>query len=73
VTPQKKPPSEEAVSALEERAALLEKERDEYLADLKRIAADFENYRKRSGGGGGEGGGGGGGGGGLGGGGGGGV
>jgi molecular chaperone GrpE len=32
---------------LEERAALLEKERDEYLADLQRVAADFENYRKR--------------------------
>jgi molecular chaperone GrpE len=32
---------------LEERAAQLEKERDEYLADLQRVAADFENYRKR--------------------------
>jgi molecular chaperone GrpE len=32
---------------LEERIALLEKERDEYLADLQRVAADFENYRKR--------------------------
>jgi len=32
---------------LEERAARLEKERDEYLADLQRVAADFENYRKR--------------------------
>jgi molecular chaperone GrpE len=38
---------EEMVSFLEERAALLEKERDEYLNDLKRVAADFENYRKR--------------------------
>jgi len=38
---------EENVSILEERAALLEKERDEYLNDLKRVAADFENYRKR--------------------------
>ena len=38
---------EEKVSILEERAALLEKERDEYLNDLKRVAADFENYRKR--------------------------
>jgi molecular chaperone GrpE len=37
----------ELVSSLEERAALLEKERDEYLNDLKRVAADFENYRKR--------------------------
>jgi molecular chaperone GrpE len=32
---------------LEERAALLEKERHEYLVDLQRVAADFENYRKR--------------------------
>jgi molecular chaperone GrpE len=32
---------------LEERATRLEKERDEYLADLQRVAADFENYRKR--------------------------
>src|SRR5207249_3935853 len=38
---------EEKVSSLEERAALLEKERDEHLNDLKRVAADFENYRKR--------------------------
>jgi molecular chaperone GrpE len=38
---------EERVSTLEERTALLEKERDEYLNDLKRVAADFENYRKR--------------------------
>jgi molecular chaperone GrpE len=38
---------EEVVSSLAERAALLEKERDEYLNDLKRVAADFENYRKR--------------------------
>ena len=35
------------IDELEERAALLEKERDEYLADLQRVAADFENYRKR--------------------------
>jgi len=32
---------------LEERMALLEQERDGYLDDLKRVAADFENYRKR--------------------------
>jgi len=38
---------EEQVSSLEERAALLEKERDEHLDDLKRVAAEFENYRKR--------------------------
>jgi molecular chaperone GrpE len=33
--------------ALEERVAALEAERDERLDDLKRLAADFENYRKR--------------------------
>ncbi len=33
---------------LEERLAALEAERDEYLNDLKRVAADFENYRKRA-------------------------
>jgi molecular chaperone GrpE len=38
---------EKQVSALEERAALLEKERDDYLNDLQRVAAEFENYRKR--------------------------
>src|SRR5215218_7826435 len=38
---------EEQVSSLEERAALLQKERDEHLDDLKRVAAEFENYRKR--------------------------
>jgi molecular chaperone GrpE len=32
---------------LEERIAALEAERDERLDDLKRVAADFENYRKR--------------------------
>jgi molecular chaperone GrpE len=38
---------EEQVSSLEERAALLEKERDEHLDHLKRVAAEFDNYRKR--------------------------
>ncbi len=38
---------ERHLEELEERIALLEKERDEYLADLQRVAADFENYRKR--------------------------
>src|ERR671922_2097160 len=32
---------------LEEQLAALEAERDEHLNDLKRVAADFENYRKR--------------------------
>jgi molecular chaperone GrpE len=36
------------VNELEERLAALEAERDEYLNDLKRVAADFENYRKRA-------------------------
>lgn len=31
----------------EEQLAALEAERDEYLNDLKRVAAEFENYRKR--------------------------
>jgi molecular chaperone GrpE len=38
---------EQQVSSLEERAALLEKERDERTDDLKRVAAEFDNYRKR--------------------------
>jgi molecular chaperone GrpE len=38
---------EQQVSSLEERAALLEKERDEHLDHLKRVAAEFDNYRKR--------------------------
>src|SRR4051794_15470372 len=32
---------------LEERLAEVERERDSHLNDLKRVAADFENYRKR--------------------------
>src|SRR3954468_4516671 len=36
-----------AQSELEEQLAALEAERDEHLNDLKRVAADFENYRKR--------------------------
>jgi molecular chaperone GrpE len=31
----------------EDQVAALEAERDEYLNDLKRVAAEFENYRKR--------------------------
>ena len=37
-----------AEATLEEQLAALEAERDEYLNDLKRVAADFENYRKRA-------------------------
>jgi molecular chaperone GrpE len=33
---------------LEERAARAESERDEHVSDLKRLAADFDNYRKRA-------------------------
>src|SRR6266545_4849637 len=32
---------------LEQRIAELEAERDEHLASLQRVAADFDNYRKR--------------------------
>jgi molecular chaperone GrpE len=35
-------------NGLEEKLAALEAERDEYLNDLKRVAAVFENYRKRA-------------------------
>ena len=34
-------------TAVDERIAALEAERDEHLNDLKRVAAEFENYRKR--------------------------
>ena len=40
-------PPAPSVPALEERVAKAEAERDEHLNDLKRVAADFENYRKR--------------------------
>jgi molecular chaperone GrpE len=36
------------VSDLEERIAALEAERDEHLNHLRRVAADFDNYRKRA-------------------------
>jgi molecular chaperone GrpE len=38
----------ERLERLEGRLAEVEAERDEYLADLKRVAAEFENYRKRA-------------------------
>jgi molecular chaperone GrpE len=42
-------PSENgAVEELERRLAEVEAERDQRLADLQRVAADFDNYRKRS-------------------------
>src|SRR3989442_4569332 len=37
----------ELVGELEQRLAEAEAKRDEYLADLQRLAADFDNYRKR--------------------------
>ena len=40
--------AEKAIAELEERLALLERERDEVIDDLKRVAADFDNYRKRA-------------------------
>ena len=40
--------AEGALAELEERVALLERERDELVDDLKRVAADFDNYRKRA-------------------------
>jgi molecular chaperone GrpE len=39
---------EALVAELEPRLAVAEAKRDEYLDDLQRLAADFENYRKRT-------------------------
>jgi molecular chaperone GrpE len=47
-SPKQEQPTPEEIQSLEERIALLERERDEYLADVKRVAADFDNYRKRA-------------------------
>src|SRR5204862_1417911 len=44
MTQEKAPEQEE----LEQRLEEVERERDEYLDDLKRVAADFENFRKRA-------------------------
>jgi molecular chaperone GrpE len=38
---------QQQLEELEARVAVVEAERDEYLNDLKRLAADFDNYRKR--------------------------
>ncbi len=38
---------DEAVSLLLSELAAARSERDDYLADLKRVAADFDNFRKR--------------------------
>lgn len=40
-----KPPTK---AELEQRIVELEAERDERIADLQRVAADFDNYRKRT-------------------------
>jgi len=39
---------EELLTSLEQRLDEAEAKRDEYLDDLKRVAADFDNYRKRA-------------------------
>ncbi len=39
---------EASASAPDEALAAAEASRDEYLADLQRLAADFDNYRKRA-------------------------
>lgn len=39
---------QEAEESLADRFQALEAERDEYLNDLQRVAAEFENYRKRA-------------------------
>ena len=48
--PASAPDAEEpaGVEELRERLLAAEKLRDEYLADLQRLAADFDNYRKRA-------------------------
>ena len=42
------PTADGALDELERRLAEAEAERDERVADLQRVAADFDNYRKRS-------------------------
>ena len=42
------PLGSEAADDLVARLAQVETERDEYLADLQRVAAEYENYRKRA-------------------------
>lgn len=39
---------EEELAALQRRLEEAEAKRDEYLDDLRRVAADFDNYRKRT-------------------------
>src|SRR6266487_7030461 len=46
--PADSPDTTPAKAELKDRLAELERERDEYLNDLKRVAAEFDNYRKRA-------------------------
>jgi molecular chaperone GrpE len=46
VTDEQSPPQEE--QEVDERLAAVEAERDDYLDQLKRVAAEFDNYRKRA-------------------------
>ena len=41
-------PPPAAVDDVDERLAALERDRDEYLDQLRRVAADFDNFRKRA-------------------------
>ena len=41
-------PASQLAVPLEEQLAEAERQRDEYLRDLQRVAADFDNFRKRS-------------------------
>jgi molecular chaperone GrpE len=45
---QAKPANQKAEEGLERQLEALASERDEYLDQLKRVAAEFENYRKRT-------------------------
>jgi molecular chaperone GrpE len=45
--PEESPDLEEAAEAVESDLAALSGERDQYLDQLRRVQADFENYRKR--------------------------
>src|SRR5688572_31357080 len=45
---EREPTTQKAEEGLEQRLEALAAERDEYLDHLKRVAAEFENYRKRA-------------------------
>ncbi len=48
VAPEGEPVEETEAAAELDPLAVAEAQRDEYLADLQRLAADFDNYRKRA-------------------------